>query len=476
MERSGDRAIFNQESPPDGRNPISEPYSGYFQREPLPPERTLTEVGPGTPMGEYFRRFWHPVCLADELRDVPKPIRILGENLIVFRDKSGQVGVFHPFCCHRGASLEFAIISDRGLRCAYHGWLFDVDGTVLETPGEPPDSTLKENLFQGAYPAHDIKGLIHAYLGPPDLRPHLPHYDMFDVPGAQFAPFSTPFPNNWLQSHENNIDPVHAVFLHQRITEQFVKPFSVLPTLVWELSNEGEGLFYTAGRRLDADTVWIRTLQVLVPGGSFVPSTWGLGEAPLYYQRALYMRFTVPVDDEHNIVYGWRVHGEGFPGGFPEQNGPGRVDMDGQVNRDDQLSFAEIQRTPDDYQMQGTLWGGTTLPVHKSEHLGTSDIGVALMRQTFRNILDGTVPEAWPTPAREEPEGPKTRNIYSFDALVKIKELSETEADRKMMGELGKDMTQAVMEIADRTNDQSKRDQLTRARLKEIEARYQAAD
>ena len=138
--------------------------------------------------------------------------------------------MFHPYCCHRGASLEFAIVSDRGLRCAYHGWLFDVDGTVLETPGEPPDSTLKENLFQGAYPAHDIKGLIHAYLGPPDLRPHLPHYDMFDVPGAKFAPFSTPFPNNWLQSHENNIDPVHAVFLHQRITEQFVKPFSVLPT------------------------------------------------------------------------------------------------------------------------------------------------------------------------------------------------------------------------------------------------------
>ena len=149
--------------------------------------------------------------------------------------------------------------------------------------------------------------------------------------------------------------------------------------------------------------------------------------------------------------------------------------MDGQVNRDDQLSFEEIQRTPDDYQMQGTLWGGTTLPVHQNEHLGTSDIGVALMRQTFRNILDGTVPEAWPTPAREEPEGPKTRNIYSFDALVKVKELPQTDADRKMMGEMGNDMTQAVIDIADRTNDQSERDQLTRERLKEIEARYQAA-
>ena len=467
--------MTSHEASLDGRNHTAAPYSGYFQREAPPPERHLTEVGPGTPMGEYFRRFWHPICLTAELDDVPKTVRIMGEDLIVFRDKSGQIGLFHPFCCHRGASLEFGIISQRGLRCAYHGWLFDIDGKVLETPGEPPESRLNENLFQGAYPAQDIRGLVHAYLGPPDLKPHLPHYDIFDIPGAQFAPFSTPFPNNWLQSHENNIDPIHAVFLHQRITEQFVKPFSVLPNLVWELSNNGEGLFYTAERRLDAETVWVRTLHVLVPGGSFVPSTWGLGEAPLYYQRALYMRFTLPVDDEHNIVYGWRVHGDGFPGGYPERNGPGRVDMDGQISRDNQLSFEEIQRSPDDYQMQGTLWGGATLPLHKKEHLGTSDIGVALMRRTFRNILDGSVPEAWPTPASEEPEGPKTRNIYSFDAMVRVREQANWDTDRKMMGRLGKELTEAVIEIAENTSDQTERDRVTRERFKEIEKNYQAS-
>ena len=417
--------MTSHEASLDRQNYTAAPYSGYFQRETPPPERLLTEVGPGTPMGEYFRRFWHPICLTAELDDVPKTVRIMGEDLIVFRDKSGQIGLFHPFCCHRGASLEFGIVSQRGLRCAYHGWLFDVDGKVLETPGEPPESRLNENLFQGAYPAQDIKGLVHAYLGPPDLKPHLPHYDIFDIPGAQFAPFSTPFPNNWLQSHENNIDPIHAVFL--------------------------------------------------VPGGSFVPSTWGLGEAPLYYQRALYMRFTLPVDDEHNIVYGWRVHGDGFPGGYPEQNGPGRVDMDGQISRDNQLSFEEIQRSPDDYQMQGTLWGGATLPLHKKEHLGTSDIGVALMRRTFRNILDGSVPEAWPTPASEEPEGPKTRNIYSFDAMVRVREQADWDADRKMMGRLGKELTEAVIEIAENTSDQPERDRVTRERFKEIEKNYQAS-
>lgn len=450
------------------------PYSGYLQRTPPEQERYLTQVGPGTPMGEFFRRFWQPICLAEELTDVPKTIRILGEDLIVFRDKSGRFGLFHPFCCHRGAALENGIVSERGLRCCYHGWLFDVDGTVLETPGEPPGSKLKENVFQGAYPAVEIKGLVHAYMGPPELQPHPPHYDLFDVPGAKFAPFSTPFPNNWLQSHENNVDPVHAVFLHQRITEQFVEPFGVLPNLVWDLSNNGDGLYHIGGRRLDPETVWVRVVHTLVPGGSFIPSTWDLGEAPLYYQRTLYMRFTVPIDDENNIVVGWRVHGDGFPGGYPEKLGPGRTDMDGQVDRADTISHEEMQRTPDDFQAQGTLWGGQTLPFHKSEHLCRSDLGVTMLRRTFRNILDGKVPEALPKPATEEPDGAKVRNIYSFDALVRVKALADKQADFKMIGALGRDMADAAIEVAESTDDQAMRDQRTKAVIKELEAAYQA--
>lgn len=457
-----------------GHKGSARPYSGYLQRTPPVQERYLTQVGPGTPMGEYFRRFWHPICLSEEITDLPKKIRVLGEDLILFRDKSGRVGLFHPFCCHRGAALENGIISERGLRCCYHGWLFDVDGTVLETPGEPPRSRLKENISQGAYPAMEIKGLVHAYLGPPDLQPHPPHYDLFDVPGAKFAPFSTPFPNNWLQSHENNVDPVHAVFLHQRITEHFTEPFGVLPHLVWNLSNNGDGLYHIGGRRLDPETVWVRVVHTLVPGGSFIPSTWDLGDAPLYYQRAFYMRFTVPIDDENNIVVGWRVHGEGFPGGYPETTGPGRTDMDGQVDRADTLSYEEMQREPDDFQAQGSLWGGQTLPFHKSEHLGSTDMGVALLRRTFRKILDGKVPEAFPKPATEEPGGPKVRNIYSFDALMRVKALPDKEADFEMIGELGRDMADAAIEVAESTDDQAERDQRTKAVIKEVEATYQA--
>ena len=456
------------------RKSTARPYSGYLQRTPPEQEHYLTQVGPGTPMGEYFRRFWQPICLSEEITDVPKSVRILGENLIVFRDKSGRYGLFHPFCCHRGASLEYGIVSERGLRCCYHGWLFDVDGTLLETPGEPPDSKLKENVFQSAYPAVEIKGIVHAYMGPPDLQPHPPHYDLFDVPGAKFAPWSTPFPNNWLQSVENPVDPIHAVFLHQRVTEQFATPFSILPHLVWDLSNNGDGLYHIHGRRFDPETVWVRVVHTLVPGASFIPSTWGLGDKPLYFQRTLHMRFCVPTEDKNNIVFGWRVHGEGFPGGDPEMAGPGSTDMEGQVDRADALSYEEMQRTPDDFQAQGFLWGGQTLPFHKSEHLGRVDVGVALQRRTFRNILDGKVPEAYPKPASEEPDGPKARNIYSFDALLSVKALPDKQADFNMLGEIAREVADAAIDVAESTNDQADRDRRTKAVIKELEASYQA--
>ncbi|MCZ6895472.1 MAG: hypothetical protein O7H40_15680 [Gammaproteobacteria bacterium] len=150
--------------------------------------------------------------------------------------------------------------------------------------------------------------------------------------------------------------------------------------------------------------------------------------------------------------------------------------MDGQVDRADTLSYEEMQRTPDDFQAQATLWGGQTLPFHKSEHLGSTDRGVTLMRKTFRNILDGKVPEAFPKPASEEPDGPKSRINYSFDSLVSVKALPDKEADFKMIGELGRDMAVAAMDVAESTNDQAERNQSTIAAIKEVEATYRAKD
>ena len=152
-------------------------YGAYHQREVPGEDAELTHVGPGTPAGEYLRRFWQPVAHVEDLKDLPIAIRIMGEDLVVFRDNRGRIGLLQRHCSHRGTSLEYGVVEEKGIRCCYHGWLYDVDGTILETPAEPPDSTYKERLCHGAYPVHEYCGLVFAYMGPaggylalPDLR------------------------------------------------------------------------------------------------------------------------------------------------------------------------------------------------------------------------------------------------------------------------------------------------------------------
>jgi phenylpropionate dioxygenase-like ring-hydroxylating dioxygenase large terminal subunit len=162
-------------------------YSAYHHRGLPAEDAEMTRVGPDTPCGEYLRRFWQPVILASELGDLPRRVRILGEDLVAFRDKSGAFGLVEPYCPHRGTSLEYGLIDEKGIRCPYHGWLFDVDGRILDTPGEPTDSTLKDRLCHGAYPVHEYADLVFAYMGPPDKKPPFPIFDTYDLPGYQLV-------------------------------------------------------------------------------------------------------------------------------------------------------------------------------------------------------------------------------------------------------------------------------------------------
>src|ERR1700739_177676 len=162
---------------------LSAPYAAYFHRERPADDEELTRVGPGTPCGEYLRRFWQPVILSAELRDLPRRLRILGEGLVAFRDRSGAAGLLELHCPHRGTSLEFGLISDKGIRCCYHGWLVDVGGRILKTPGERAEDTLKDLLFHGAYPVREHQGLVFAYMGPPEKVPEFPTFDAYDLPG-----------------------------------------------------------------------------------------------------------------------------------------------------------------------------------------------------------------------------------------------------------------------------------------------------
>lgn len=130
-------------------------------------DRELTEVGPGTPCGEYLRRFWMPVAMTDQIGDLPCRLRILGEDLVLFREKKdGKLGCTHLHCRHRNMSLEFGIVEDGGIRCSYHGWKYGLDGTILETPCEPLASQVRKKTCLGAYPVIEYKGLAFLYMGP----------------------------------------------------------------------------------------------------------------------------------------------------------------------------------------------------------------------------------------------------------------------------------------------------------------------
>ena len=229
---------------------LNVPYGAWLAREVPAPDPLLTRTDPGTPCGEYLRRFWQPVAFARDLGDVPRRIRIMGEDLVVFRDRSGHVGLLQLHCTHRGTSLEFGILQARGIRCCYHGWVFDVDGRILETPGEPADSTLRQRLCQGAYPTHEFCGLVFAYMGPPEARPVFPIYDTFEVPGLTLQPAAEfTLPCNWIQVKDNAMDPVHTSFLHAISSGyHFTEAFGELAELEWQ--ETPYGMIYIATRRV----------------------------------------------------------------------------------------------------------------------------------------------------------------------------------------------------------------------------------
>ena len=208
------------------RSQRSRKYSGYHSARIPGPNEELTRIGPGTICGEYFRRYWHPVARTEQVGELPVLIRILGEDLVLFRDRSGRLGLVHRHCPHRNASLEFGLCEDRGIRCCYHGWLFGVDGKILEVPGQPAKVSEKicSTLRLGAYPLMEYKGLIFAYMGPPEKQPEFPIYDTFDLPGMEMVPYAAHYRCNWLQVLDAIVDPIHTSFLHSRASRPQFSP------------------------------------------------------------------------------------------------------------------------------------------------------------------------------------------------------------------------------------------------------------
>src|SRR2546425_967120 len=177
----------------------------------------LTRVGPGTPMGELMRRYWHPIAAASQLEENPtKAVRLLGEDLVLFKDRSGTLGLIGDRCPHRKVNLLYGIPEQEGLRCAYHGWVFNEEGRCLEQPyeeAEDPGNSFKEKIRTKAYHVQELSGLIFAYMGP-EPAPLIPEWDLFAFKNVYRDIGVSVIPCNWMQIMENSVDPVHAEWLH----------------------------------------------------------------------------------------------------------------------------------------------------------------------------------------------------------------------------------------------------------------------
>ena len=187
----------------------------------------LTRVGAGTPMGETMRRYWLPALLSAELPEPDGPpvrVRLLGENLVAFRDTGGRLGLLEEFCPHRRTSLFLGRNEEGGLRCVYHGWKFDADGNCLDMMNEPEGSDYHTKVRAVSYPAVEMGGVVWAYLGPAERRPPLPRFEWTQVPDSHRLITKNRQECNWLQGLEGGIDTAHAPILHRRITKNTTRP------------------------------------------------------------------------------------------------------------------------------------------------------------------------------------------------------------------------------------------------------------
>ena len=369
----------NVDAPARHARSLRQPYQQYSQRQVPQEDAEITHTGPGTPCGEYMRRFWQPVAMSSELKDVPLAVRLLGEDLVLFRAGNGKVGLLDRHCSHRGTSLEFGRLEQDGLRCCYHGWLYDVDGTILETPGEANPKALCGRIFHGAYPLHEFQGLIFAYMGPPEKKPPFPHFDIFDLPGDRLVPYAINTPCNWLQVHENAVDPAHGVFLHTIISgTQFSTQFAKVPLM--EFHESPGGMFCVSTRRVD-DRVWIRINDALQPNLMRFAYAWEEAERVLLFGRGSGTKWTVPLDDTNCRTIGWRHFGDlSDPRGIGNETEVGLESVDFMGQTADR-PYDERQRIPGDFDAQVSQ---RFIAVHAREHLVSSDGGVSLVRKLLR--------------------------------------------------------------------------------------------
>jgi phenylpropionate dioxygenase-like ring-hydroxylating dioxygenase large terminal subunit len=349
-----------------------------YGRGPLTWDADMTEVGPGTPCGEFMRRYWHPIAVSHKVTTRPQNVRILGEDLILFRDGKGRPGLLYPRCAHRGTTLYYGKVDDAGIRCCYHGWQFDVEGRCLDQPCEPQGGLHKQNVRQPWYPVQDLYGLVWAYMGPPAKQPQIQRWDVFEnIPkGEKIVAVGSSFgaggddtveivPCNWLQDWENIMDPFHIPILHTSFSGvQFVPEMGIMPEVTWDYHDLG--MRYSAYRKLDDGREMDRVTLALFPHVRIVPDirlTGGPTQS---------IGWVVPVDDTHFRLF----HASRVPDDWK-----GRVSTRAPWS---QMTEEEHQKFPGDWEAQV---GQGPISFHSEENLATSDRGVVMLRRLLKRQI-----------------------------------------------------------------------------------------
>jgi len=392
-------------------------------------------TGPGTPMGNLFRRFWLPVALS---RELPKPdcppvrLRILSEDLIAFRNTNGKVGLLSRYCPHRGASLFFGRNEEGGLRCVYHGWKFDTTGVCIDMPNEPAECSFKHKIRQTAYPTREAGGVIWAYMGPQEIMPELPELEWTLVPQNHVYVHKRFQHCNYLQNVEGEVDSSHVSFLHREFRPEKFNAAVAGQVLLAQakdtaprfLVQETEyGLAIGARRNWDADQYYWRVTKFLMPSFTLIPSEAG---SPINFTAA------VPVDDKNMVGFTvtWLPDRpladddistiESWTGAYAEVDPKTFEPIASRAN--DYLLDRAKQRTENftgmrgireqDIAVQEDQFGGPVTDRTK-EHLGTSDAGVITLRRrllnSVRNFQQG-----------QEPPEPRKATAYRVRPIADI--------------------------------------------------------
>jgi phenylpropionate dioxygenase-like ring-hydroxylating dioxygenase large terminal subunit len=372
----------------------------------------ITRTGPDAPAGKLMRAYWQPAALAAEL-DGERPIvpvRLLGQDFVLFRDETGRLGLLDRDCPHRGADLAFGRLEDGGLRCAFHGWLFDADGACLETPAEPEGSRLCRNIRQKAYPVVEKNGIVFAWLGEGE-PPAFPEIDCFVAPDAYTFAFKGRIDCNWLQALEVGIDPAHASFLHrffedEEVAQSYGKQFrgasagSELPMTkilreydrpIINVERTEYGLRIIALREIDGERTHVRVTNQLFPHAFVIPMStemtitqWHVPvDDETCYWYAIFTSYTAPVDKQKMRaqrlelyelpLYVSRKNKANDYGFDPhEQKASTYTGMGADINVHDQWAVESMGRIQD----------------RTREHLGQSDKAIILYRRMLREQIE----------------------------------------------------------------------------------------